>query len=1123
MQQVADWLEKLGMSEYAQRFAENGISIAALRHLTDQDLREIHVLLGHRRIMLAAIGELARAAEPVAPIAGSEARPRDSAERRQVTVMFCDLVGSTALSARMDPEDLREIVSGYQRCVTETVRRFGGFVAKYMGDGVLVYFGYPTAHEDDADRAVRAGLAVVEAVGRLPTEDEPLQVRIGIATGLVVVGDLVGAGAAQEQAVVGETPNLAARLQALAPPNAVVIAQGTHRLTGGLFEYQCLGRVEAKGFAESVRAWRVLEESQVENRFEALHPSVGETPLVGREGEIELLLQWWQRAKSGEGHVVLLSGEPGIGKSRITAALQQRLAGEPFACLRYFCSPYYQDSALRPTIAQLERAAGFAREDAPKVKLTKLEALLAPTRPSDEDVALLAELLSIPVTTTAGRYPVLNLTPQRKKERTFKALLRQLAMLARQRPVLMVFEDAHWVDPTSMEQLDRVVEQVRCSAVLLLITFRPEFSPPWTSQGHVTTLTLDRLDQRESAALAQRIAGSYGALPAEALDEIVARTDGVPLFVEELTKAVIEASAGAELVLSGTPAAARAVPSTLHASLIARLDRLGPAAKEVAQVGAAIGREFSYQLLAAVAAPRAEVQDVLSRLVDAGLLFQRGSPPEASYIFKHALVQDVAYSTLLRKQRRQLHRNIAQRLEQHDPAVAQGQPELLAYHCSEAGLHKSAIAYWTAAGERAVRRAANTEAVRHFRRVLALLGAEPDTPERSATELKILAELGPAMMSTQGWTVPEVERVYDRALQLARATDSSADLVAPLVGLWLFHNARGEFGKARESIQELFRVAHTLNDPNLLLQAHHAAWPTPMFCGDFTAAYQHVEQGLSLYDEREHRHHAFQYMGHDPAVCAHALGAIIAWVLGYPERAARHADSAVQFARQLEHAPTLAHALWFVCTYHILRDDVEAALAASSETLALCEEHRLAQPKAAGMLYRGWALVRSGKIEEGLTIAQNGLAAWEQGGAGAFLQQGRFVLAETYSVAGRPDEAMKLLDAALAHGNKTGEKWCEARIHHLRAQLSIASEKWAQAERCLRTALEVAHQQDACSFELRSAARLAGLWRNQGLNRQAYELLALSYGKFKEGFDTPDLRQAKALLDELHSLSRRCT
>ena len=379
MQQVADWLKKLRMSEYAQRFAENGISVAALRHLTDQDLKEIGVLLGHRRIMLAAIAEFARAGEPVVkPVAGPEAKPRDSAERRQVTVMFSDLVGSTALSARMDPEDLREIISGYQKCVAETVRRFGGFIAKYMGDGVLVYFGYPTAHEDDAERAVRSGLAVVEAVGQLPTQDEPLQVRIGIATGLVVIGDLVGAGAAQEQAVVGETPNLAARLQALAPPGAVVIGQGTHRLTGGLFEYQSLGTVEVKGFAEPVRAWRVLEESQVENRFEALHPSGGETPLVGREGEIELLLQQWQRAKGGEGQIVLLSGEPGIGKSCITAALQQRLAGEPLTCLRYFCSPHYQDSALRPTISQLEHSAGFSRGDPPETKLKKLEALLTP-------------------------------------------------------------------------------------------------------------------------------------------------------------------------------------------------------------------------------------------------------------------------------------------------------------------------------------------------------------------------------------------------------------------------------------------------------------------------------------------------------------------------------------------------------------------------------------------------------------------------------------------------------------------------------------------------------------------------------------------------------------------------
>ena len=1117
MQQVADWLKKLGMSEYAQRFGENGISASALPHLTDQDLREIGVLLGHRRIMLAAIGELARAAEPIdQSIAGSEARPRDSAERRQVTVMFSDLVGSTALSARMDPEDLREIVSSYQKCVAETVHRFDGFVAKYMGDGVLVYLGYPAAHEDDAERAVRAGLALVDAVKNLRGAGELLQVRIGVATGLVVVGDLIGAGAAQEQAVVGETPNLAARLQAHAAPDSVVIDQRTHRLTGGLFEYEDLGALEMKGFAEPVQAWRVFGESAVENRFEALHPSGDESPLVGREEEIELLLRRWQRARIGEGQVVLLSGEPGIGKSRITTALQQRLVGEHHILVRYFCSPHHQDSALHPTIAQLQRAASFAREDTPGIKLTKLETLLTPTQASNEDVALLAELLSIPAT-TAGCHPVPDLTPQRKKELTFEALLRQLTVLARQRPVLMIFEDVHWIDPTSREQLDRVVDRVQGFPVLLLVTFRPEFSPPWTGQAHVTTLTLNRLDRSESAALVQRIAGNDGALSAEAVDEIVARTDGVPLFVEELTKAVVEADSGAKPVLSGTPAAARVVPATLHASLMARLDRLGPAAKEVAQVGAAIGREFSYELLAAVAGQsnHADVRNELNRLVEAGLLFQRGSPPEASYVFKHALVQDAAYGTLLRKLRQQLHRHIAQRLEQHDPAVVHGQPELLAYHYSEAGLHKNAIAYWTAAGERAVRRAANTEAVRHFRRALALLGAEPEISERAATELKILAELGPAMMSTQGWTAPEVEGVYDRALQLARAIDSSADLVAPLVGLWLFHHARGEFGKARESIQELFRVAHTLNDPDLLLQAHHAAWPTPMFCGDFATAYKHIEQGLAIYDERRHRHHAFQYMGHDPAACAHALGAIIAWVLGYPERAARHADSAVQFARQLEHAPTLAHALWFVCTYHILRYDVEAALAASSETLALCKEHQLAQPKAAGMLYRGWALVQKGEIGEGLTLAQDGLAAWERGGVGAFLQQGRFILAETCSVAGRRDDAIELLETALAHGHQTGERWCEARVHHLRAQIFLGSEQWAEAEECLRTALDIARGQDARSFELRSAISLARLWLRQSRHREACDLLAPIYGEFTEGFDTPELRQAKALLNEL--------
>jgi class 3 adenylate cyclase len=1017
MQQIADWLRKLGLGQYAERFVENDINFAILPRLTDQDLKELGVTsLGHRRQLLLAIEEINKATAPPPSAAEAAVAPQDSAERRQVTVMFSDLVGSTALSARMDPEDLREVISAYQKYVAETVRRFGGFVAKYMGDGVLIYFGYPQAHEDDAERAVRAGLELIAAVSALKAS-VPLKTRVGVATGMVVVGDLIGTGSAQELAVVGETPNLAARLQSIAEPNMVVIADGTRRLLGNLFQLEDLGAKDLKGIAVRVRAWAAIRPAAVEGRFEALH-GTGLTDLVGREEELELLLRRWSRAKIGEGQVVLLSGEPGIGKSRLTAALLEKLAGEPHTRLRYFCSPQHTDSAFFPIIGQMERAAGLAHHDTPQAKLDKLDAVLAQTRTPKQDVALIADMLSLP---NDGRYPALEMTPQQRRQRTLEALTAQLAGLASQRPVLMIFEDVHWTDPTSLEALNRTVDRIKTLPVLLLVTSRPEFIAPWIGQSRVTSLTLNRLGERDIASMIDRVVGNK-VLPPNIRQDIIERTDGIPLFVEEMTKAVLEAEGegAAAQAVSMVPSPMLAVPASLHASLMARLDRLGPA-KEVAQIGAAIGREFSHALLAAVVRkPETELQSALHRLVEAALLFRQGTPPNATYLFKHALVQDAAYGTLLREPRRALHARIADALESQFPEIAESRPELLARHCTEAVLIEKAAGFWGKAGQRSLERSALVEAVEQLTRALRQIATLPATPALRSDEIKLQVTLLNSLFHVKGHAAPETKAAAERAHLLIERAEAIGEppedpllLYSVLYGFFLQKFIAFNGDAACSLATQFLTLAEQQRATVPAMIGHRLLGTSLLVVGDFAEGLANLDRAFALYDAAAHRPLATRF-GQDIGVAILTFRPFALWILGYPATALAEAARPFNAARETGHAPTLMFALSCTTFTHICCRDHAAANLHIDECVTLTDEKGALFWKALATAERGCVLAFTGKASDAVKTITAGLTEFRSTGATVFTTSFLSYLALAYADLGKFDDAWRYVGEALS-------------------------------------------------------------------------------------------------------------
>ncbi|MFL5289830.1 MAG: AAA family ATPase [Rhodopila sp.] len=1122
---VGEWLKSLGLEQYEAAFRENDVDAEMLPTLTDEELKNIGVRsLRHRRRLLEAIANLqgdgasSQAARPSgdhpASIPADDAVSH-SGERRQLTVMFCDLVGSTALSEKLDPEELRDLLHAYRTLCGDVIARYDGFVARYVGDGILTYFGWPAAHEDDAERAVRAALEIVETVRRA-SATEALSVRLGIATGPVVVGEAAGVGD-QAKLAVGSTPNLAARLQGLAAADQIVIAASTRRLVGNAFDLSDLGEHDLKGIAEPVHAWRVERVAVTESRFDAQHTATGLTPLVGRDEEVDLLLRRWAQARDGEGQVVLLCGEPGIGKSRILNTLRERLEAQGAQALRFQCSPYYVNSAFWPIIDNFERALKFARDETAEAKLDRLEALVVTHygRPLG-DVRFVASILSIPC---ESRYGALAMTPQRHKDETLRTLVDITEAAARRQPSVLLFEDAHWADPTTLEVLDLLIDRVKAIPLLVVLTHRPEFQPRWSGHGHVGALNLSKLTRTQSVAMVSALAGAKE-LPASVQEQILIRTDGVPLFLEELTKAVLESGelkdADGSYELAGSRRS-MTIPTTLRDSLMARLDRFMPV-REIAQIGAAIGREFSYEMIEAVTPmPQAQLDEALARLCESGLAFRRGTLPDAVYTFKHALVQDAAYDSLLRRRRQELHAKIARVIEQRLPNIKTTQPEVLAHHLTAGGLIEAAIPLWQSAGELAVKRMALTEAVFHLKQGLELIPTLPQSLERDAIELGLRTRLGMAWQALKGWAAPEVWTSLHPALALAKSCERHDALAPILSGLWDNILNQGRVAESRPWVQEMLDLAEATGDADLLVVGLTNACGCDFFLGEFKTVLEHAEKVLDLYDTEKH-HRLANTLNCDPKTSAGVYGSMSTWILGYPDRALRLSNEKDAQARRRGHPFHLGWALRIGPHEFDDRWKHDDLRKRAEEIERLGRENSLPilWANMAPTVY-GEASVREGNVAEGIVSLRSGIASSEVYGLKLRLPTKKAFLAEAMALTGALDDALRLLDEAIAQIECPG--W-EERFHYAEALrlkgwvLSLKGDPEG-AERNFLASLDWARRQQAKMWELRTSTSLARLWQSQGKRQDAYELLVPVYDWFTEGFDTKDLQEAKVLLAEL--------
>ncbi|MGA8933965.1 MAG: adenylate/guanylate cyclase domain-containing protein [Pseudolabrys sp.] len=1117
---VGGWLRNLGLGHYESAFIENAIDTDVLPELTEGDLEKLGIPLGDRKRLIKAI-KATTDPSPSASLFASEVgdnapndySPMVAAERRYLTVMICDLVGSTALSARLDPEDMGAVIDAFQATCARIMLAFDGFIADFRGDGILAYFGYPRAHEDDAERTVRAALDIAAAVARLKTRaQEPLSVRIGIATGLVVVGDLGGAGALREHTVVGDTPSLAARLQALAEPGTVVVATSTRRLLGDRFRLRDLGLHKVKGIAEPIAAWAVDGMSASESRFEAVH-AAGLADLVGREDEIDFLLKRQRLAWKGEGQIVLISGEPGIGKSRLAAALEERIADEPHTNLRYQCSPHHANSALYPFIAQLERAAGFKADDTSEQRLDKLEAVLAIAASRVQDTApLFAMLLSIPL---GDRYPRLALNPAQQRRRTLAALLDHFENLARQKPILLLFEDAHWADATSLELLDLTVERVRQLPVLALFTLRPEFEPPWVGLPNVGTLTLGRLDRNDVESMVTQVTQGR-ALPTEVMNQIVAKTDGNPLFVEELTKAVLEGDIlvkDADGYRLDGPLPPLAIPATLQASLMARLDRLAPV-KEISQIGAAIGREFSYSLMRElVGRDETALKHALTKLEQAELVFRRGEPPEAIYSFKHVLVRDAAYESLLKSRRQQLHGQIARAMKEKFPDIVVSQPEIVAHHFTEAGLAEPAIDYWLKAGNLALSRFPNV-AVGHLKEGLKQIPNIDDPVLRNKYELLLQTSLGNSLQATQGWSTDSVKHAYTRALQLSKEGGLDQHTLPAVFGLWTWHFLRAALGEAQVLAEHLLNTAEKVDDSVRKVLAHEALGFTLFAQGKFDAAHAELERSISLCEDSK----ASVYLdlaAHDPRVHVRSYDSMALWFLGYPDQALRICAEARRYADASQHP--YSEAMERTISLRVRQFRGEAVIVASqvNTAIALCQEHEFVHYLAMALMLRGWASAQQGEFEKGIAEIREGLEKERATGALLFESYSLGLLADACIKNERYGQAFDALhQAQLRLDEENSGRFFAAEIYRLLGETHLRSnQNLDQAEHYFSKGLKIARRQKAKSLELKLCLSIYDLYEQRQNADKCRSELGEIYGSFSEGFGTPDLVRAKARLE----------